>query len=106
VPDPGLILKYLAEFSSKSTMRRHNGEICNMNDNEPIIVPEVGDDEHLIRRLGRAVVRQWPSLPQDIRERIKQKAVFTRLPGNQPETAGLVEQISTFIKNHNQPRSQ
>lgn len=59
--------------------------------------PNVGADEHIITRLGWAVVRQWASLPGDARGLILEQAVFTE--GKEP-TVQLNEQIKLFIRKH------
>jgi hypothetical protein len=59
--------------------------------------PDVGIAEHIIRRLGWAVVRQWSSLPDDVQERIREQAVFTE---DKYATVQLNEQIKAFLRKH------
>ncbi len=55
------------------------------------------EDEHILRRLGGAVVVQWRSLPQDVRDTLLEQAVYIndRTPAVQ-----LKEQIESFIRKH------
>jgi len=59
--------------------------------------PDVGKDDHIVRRLGWAVVRQWDRLPEAARERIREQAVFVE---DGIKTAQLNEQIQGFIRDH------
>jgi hypothetical protein len=59
--------------------------------------PDIGDDEHIVRRLGWAVVRAWPKLPADIRALLQETAVFTE---DRYPTVQLNEQISVFVRKH------
>ncbi len=54
--------------------------------------------ECLVRRLGSAVLSVWPSLPQDIREKILAEAatVWDR----EYNVAQLPQKLDTFIKRH------
>lgn len=61
------------------------------------IPPEVGNDEHIIRRLGWAVIRQWANLPEDVKQRIREQAVFTE---DRYQTSQLSEQINIFLRKH------
>lgn len=55
------------------------------------------DEEHIIRRLGTAVVLQWSSLPKEVQGRLLQQAVFVH---DRYQTVQLQEQISMFISKH------
>jgi hypothetical protein len=55
------------------------------------------DEEHFIRRLGWAVVRQWNSLPDDAKARIQQQAGALT---DRYETVQVNEQISIFLEMH------
>jgi hypothetical protein len=68
-----------------------------MGDIKAFVPPHVGDDEHIIRRLGWAIVRQWASLPDDLKARITEQAVFTH---DKYATVQLNEQINIFIRKH------
>ena len=47
-----------------------------MPDVKAVMLKYTDQDEALIRRLGSAVVTQWANLPQDVRDRILQQAIF------------------------------
>jgi hypothetical protein len=47
-----------------------------INDIKAFMPPDVGVDEHVVRRLGWAVIRQWDRLPSALQERIQTQAVF------------------------------
>lgn len=68
-----------------------------MADIKAFAPPNVGDEEHIIRRLGWAVIRQWNELPDDVQERIREQAVFTE---DRHMTVQLNEQIKAFINLH------
>jgi hypothetical protein len=55
------------------------------------------DEEHVIRRLGRAAVLQWSALPEEVRGRLLQQAVFVH---DKYRTVQLQEQITAFISKH------
>jgi len=59
--------------------------------------PDVGTEEHIIRRLGWAVVRQWSSLPGIAKDQILGQAVYVT---DKQETVQLNEQIKAFISKH------
>jgi hypothetical protein len=59
--------------------------------------PNVDTDEHVIRRLGWAIVRQWSALPEAVRELIQKQAVFIE---DKHVTVQLHEQIKAFIRRH------
>jgi hypothetical protein len=60
------------------------------------IPPDVGDDDHLVRRLGWALVSQWKTLPADVQGRLKEQAIFV----HDKDTTSLPEQINAFLKRH------
>jgi len=68
-----------------------------MSDLRGFAPPDIGDDEHIIRRLGWAVVRLWPDLLDELQERIRHLAVST---ADRYATVQLNEQIQLFLKNH------
>jgi len=68
-----------------------------MTEIEAFIPPQVGDDEHIIRRLGWAVTRHWPDLPSEIKETIRSQAVMTE---DRYTTVQLNEQINLFLKKY------
>jgi hypothetical protein len=42
------------------------------------IPPNVGDQDHIIRRLGWAVVRNWSSLPAEVQADVYQQALYVQ----------------------------
>jgi hypothetical protein len=42
------------------------------------IPPPIGDQDHIIRRLGWAVVRHWSSLPGDVQADVYQQALYVQ----------------------------
>ncbi len=61
----------------------------------PIVPPDVGDELHIVRRLGWALLYQWDRVPDDLRERLIEQAVFTK---ERYQTAQLKEQIAAFAR--------
>ena len=59
--------------------------------------PDVGDDAHIIRRLGRAVVKQWSRLTPETHARIREQAALTE---DRHLTAQLDQRIGDFINEH------
>ena len=57
------------------------------------------DDEHILRRLGGAVVVQWSSLPKDIQDQLQKQA---GLMADRFVTVQLKEQIQLFIEAHHE----
>jgi len=53
------------------------------------------DEEHILRRLGGAVVVQWDALPEDIRERLINQATNM---SDRYQTVQLRQQIEMFIE--------
>ena len=66
---------------------------------KPFHPPEIGDDAHIIRRLGWAVVRQWSNLPESVQEQLQEQAVFVF---DSYMTVQLDQQISIFIDKHSE----
>lgn len=62
-----------------------------------IVPPDVGDELHIVRRLGWALLYQWDRVPDDLRERLIEQAVFTK---DRFQTAQLKEQIAAFVAKH------
>ena len=60
----------------------------------PIVPPDVGEDLHIVRRLGWALLYQWDRVPADLRERLIEQAVFTK---ERHQTAQIKEQIAAFV---------
>ena len=58
-------------------------------------------DEPLLRRIAKAVIWQWDSLPVEAQNLIKEQAVFI---GDKDETVSLNEQISILIRKHKGPK--
>jgi hypothetical protein len=63
----------------------------------PIVPPDVGDELHIVRRLGWALLYQWDRIPDDLRERLIEQAVFTK---DRHQTVQLKEQIAAFVGRH------
>ena len=53
------------------------------------------DDEHVVRRLGAAVVAQWDALPEDVRRLLIEQATFMH---DRHQTVQLKETIESFIE--------
>jgi hypothetical protein len=62
-----------------------------------IVPPDVGDDLHIVRRLGWALLYQWDRVPDDLRERLIEQAVFTK---DRKQTGQIKEQIEAFVGRH------
>jgi hypothetical protein len=54
-------------------------------------------DEHILRRLGSALVVHWETLNEIQRETLLSQAIMM---GDRDETVQLREQINLFIKKH------
>ena len=56
------------------------------------------EDEHMVRRLGSAVLSIWPSLAPDVQQQILNEAnlVWDREYG----VSGLSGKLETFVKRH------
>ena len=54
-------------------------------------------DEHILRRLGGAVVVQWANLPDDVRTLLVEQATFML---DRHQTVQLKQQIQAFIRDH------
>jgi hypothetical protein len=59
------------------------------------------EDEHLLGRLGVAVVTQWSALSSEIHDGILREATMTFDADNQ--TTSLREQLIIFIRKHQDP---
>lgn len=55
------------------------------------------EDEHILRRLGSAVIIQWPDLPEQVRNLLEEQAVFVN---DKHGTVQLPQQIRIFIEKH------
>src|SRR3954471_24717428 len=53
------------------------------------------DEEHVVRRLGKAVVAQWSALPEPVRDRLLQQATCIH---DKSLTVQVEQQIEAFIK--------
>jgi hypothetical protein len=62
------------------------------------IPPLIGDQDHIIRRLGWAVVRHWSSLPGDVQADVYQQALYV-----QDKNTVLSEELASFIEKHKLP---
>lgn len=54
-------------------------------------------EEHILRRLGGAVVVQWDNLPKEVRDLLVEQATFVE---DRHVTVQLQQQIKAFIKDH------
>jgi hypothetical protein len=63
------------------------------------IPPPIGDQDHIIRRLGWAVVRHWSSLPGDVQADVNQQALYAQ----DKNTVQLSEELASFIEKHKLP---
>lgn len=59
--------------------------------------PDVGADEHIVRRLGWALMRQWGALSPDQQQILLKQAVFT---DDREEVELLSHKIAAFIAAH------
>jgi hypothetical protein len=65
------------------------------------VPPPIGDDDHIIRRLGWAVVLQWSEIPAPVKRQLREQAIAIQ----DENPVQLNEQISMFIQKHgNAPR--
>ena len=53
------------------------------------------DEEHVVRRLGWALVRQWKEIPPNLQELLKQQAVYVE---DRSKTNQLEQQINAFLR--------
>ena len=60
------------------------------------IPPPIGDQDHIIRRLGWAVVRHWSSLPGNVQADLWEQALFTQ-DGDPVQSS---EELAEFIEKH------
>ncbi len=60
------------------------------------VPPPIGDQDHIIRRLGWAVVRHWSSLPEDVQADVYQQALYVQ----DENTVQLSEELGRFIEKH------
>jgi hypothetical protein len=63
------------------------------------IPPPIGDQDHILRRLGWAVVRHWSSLPGNVQADLWEQALFTQ----DGDTVQSFEELATFIEKHKGP---
>jgi hypothetical protein len=68
-----------------------------MSDIVARIIPYSEDQEHILRRLGGAVVAQWDALPSDVQSRILSQAPLIH---DRYECVQLYQQIDAFIQLH------
>jgi hypothetical protein len=59
------------------------------------IPPPIGDQDHIIRRLGWAVVRHWSSLPGNVQADVYQQALSV-----QDKNTVQFEELARFIEEH------
>jgi len=68
-----------------------------MNDDEEKLLIYFESEEHLVRRLGAAVVSCWSEMPGDMRGKLLERA--TRVL-DEDHSAHLDEQMKRFIADH------
>ncbi len=70
------------------------------NANEKLLI-YFDDEEHLVRRLGAAVISCWRELPNTTQDRLIQQA---KRVVDVEDSEGLDEQIRRFITDHDESR--
>ena len=55
------------------------------------------DEEHIVRRLGAAVISCWEDIPKPVRAKLVERAMRVLDPG---ETGEFDRQLKSFIKQH------
>jgi hypothetical protein len=70
-----------------------------MPDVEPKIIRYDKDEEHIVRRLGLALVVQWHNLSDDQKDLLIEQATFMH---DRHMTTQLQQQIVAFIGTHSQ----
>lgn len=71
-----------------------DGEGCKI---EPRIIPYSEDQEHILRRIGGAVVAQWEALPENVQALILRQAPLIH---DRDRSVQLYQQIDAFIQAH------
>ena len=71
----------------------------NDDDNHRLIYFE--GEEHLVRRLGAALVSYWTDVPADARKKLIERAILVL---DEDHSEHLAEQMKRFIAAHTQPR--
>jgi hypothetical protein len=61
------------------------------------VIPYSEDQEHILRRLGGAVVAQWAALPSEVQDLILMQAPLIH---DRDECAQAYQQIDAFIQLH------
>lgn len=69
-----------------------------MTDIKPAFFEYEPNEEHLVRRLGAALVIQWMSLPTDVQSRLLSQAGLVE---DREPTVQLRQQLELFIAKHN-----
>jgi hypothetical protein len=60
------------------------------------VPPPIGDDDHIIRRLGWAVVLKWSAIPASVKHELREQAIAVQ----DNNMMRLNEQISKFIQKY------
>ncbi len=68
-----------------------------MNDGNEKLLIYFKDEEHIVRRLGAAVVSCWNELPDSIRVKLVERSLRVF---DEDETVRFDEHIRTFLKQH------
>jgi hypothetical protein len=71
-----------------------------MADIKGTVIECAPEEEHLLLRLGWAVIAQWDALSEDARKRLVRQAVLTI--GNKPEfePVQMQQQMEEFLREH------
>lgn len=69
-------------------------------DNEKLLIYFEGE-EHLVRRLGAALISYWRELPHDLRNKLIQRAESVL---DKEHTSHLDTEMRRFIADHTKPR--
>lgn len=55
------------------------------------------EDEHIVRRLGWALIQQWHKIPKETQDSLERRALAVH---DSYQTVQLKEQIAAFIRKH------
>ena len=70
-----------------------------MRDIKPKVPKYEEGDEHLVRRLGSALVAEWHNLTDEQRDRMIEQATHTF---DREPTTQLKQQLEAFVRKHSQ----
>ncbi len=72
-----------------------------MNDDDGQRLIYFEGEEHLVRRLGAALVSCWNEIPKDAQENLIERAILVL---DEDRSEHLAEQLKSFIAAHTRPR--